>query len=377
MANLYDMTDEELEAAFKEAKAEQGSPDVGKSFDSEPQEDEEETVEDLEQPDEDSDDDTSTEEETEEEAEKESEPETDEPDGVDAAEEDKPAKQKDKVEADVQPAQKTVVKANGKEFEFTDEEIKKQFPKVFAQAMDYTRKTQTIKPWRQTIDALEQANLSHNDVSLMIDVLKGNKAAVAEVIKKSGVDLIDIDNDAAGTYVPTNYGRNDTELTIKEIVDEISADKEYEVTHRVLAKEWDEQSWDEMRKKPKMIKMLHEDVKSGIFGKISPIAEKLKMYDGGTKTDLQYYAEAANVYAEETRQSMQQNDLRTKAVDRDTKLKAVKSKQESVNRVREESAKRKAASPTKLVGRANKVVSYLDESDEAFDEWYKKLQDRI
>ena len=79
-------------------------------------------------------------------------------------------------------------KANGKEYEITEDEMRQQFPKIFGQAMNYTQKMQSLSPWRKTIDAMEQAKIKHEDVNLLIDVLKGDKAALASVIKKVGVD---------------------------------------------------------------------------------------------------------------------------------------------------------------------------------------------
>ncbi len=164
---LFDMSDEELEAAFLAAKA-----DVG----SEPTQYEEEH-EDLEQPvdNEDSDDDADMDA-SEDEAEDDGSDVDDEtPDGEDADAEEEPETEEEPKQAEVQPIQKHKFKANGREYEFTEDEVREQFPKIFGQAMDYTKRMQALKPWRKTIDAIEGAQLSHDDVNLMIDVLKGDK----------------------------------------------------------------------------------------------------------------------------------------------------------------------------------------------------------
>ena len=362
------MSDEQLEAAFREAK------------NSEPEEVEEVVVEELEQPveDVDSDDDASVEEDTEEETEENSdEVEDGEPDEDTEETEEEPAKVEDKVEDKTQPVQsKYSFKANGKEYEFTEEEIKAQFPKVFGQAMDYTKKMQSIKPWRKTIDAIEQAQLNHDDVNLMIDVLKGDKDAIAEVIKRTGVDALDLDAENS-KYVAKDYGRDDTTLALRDVIEEISADKEYETTHKILSKEWDDKSWKVLSSDPDMIKLLHVDVKSGMFQKLQPMAEKFKLYDRGSKSDLEYYEDAARAYAQDMRQAQQANVQREAEASRTREIDAVKAKQQKVVSTKEAAPARKAATPVKKTAGVKKVVDYLDESEEAFEEWYQKVQDKM
>ena len=372
---LFDMSDEELEAAFLAAKA-----DVG----SEPTQYEEEH-EDLEQPvdNEDSDDDADTDA-SEDEAEDDGSDVDDEtPDGEDADAEEEPETEEEPKQAEVQPIQKHKFKANGREYEFTEDEVREQFPKIFGQAMDYTKKMQALKPWRKTIDAIEGAQLSHDDVNLMIDVLKGDKDAVAAVLKRTGVDALELDVEQS-RYVPKDYGRDDKALAVKDVIEEISGDAEYSTTYKILSKEWDDDSFREMTSDPDLIKLLHIDVKSGMYDKVQPIAEKLKVYDRGRRSNLDYYKEAARVYFNEQAQEearraeyekarvMKESELADKARVRD-----VKDQQQQRVAVKQDAEKRKAAAPTKKVAGTKKVIDYLDDSDEAYDEWYKSLQNRM
>ena len=364
---LFRLSDEELEKMFLEAKADDQSPDVGNDND-----------EDLEQPVEDSDDNGTEEIELEDEAEEPAE--VDESDETTETEEEPTEAEEEEETVEVQEVQKVKFKANGKEYEFTEDEIKAQFPKIFGQAMDYTKKTQAIKPWRKTIDAIEQAKLSHDDVNLMIDVLRGDKDAIAAVMKRTGVDALELDTENS-KYVPKDYGRDDNALAIKDVIDEISADKEYEITHKVLSKDWDDNSFREMTKDPELIKQLHIDVKTGMFDKVQPIADKMKVIDRGRQSDLDYYKLAAVEYFKE------QEDIQRRAFAAEQQREAREAKlakQAEVERVREAQAKRektvekteqrKAAAPTKSNAGTKKVVDYLDDSDEAYEEWYKQME---
>lgn len=377
---LFNLSDEELEAAFREAKADFDSPvtDIEENF----EEDAEDT---LEYPDDqDSDDDASLTDEEEEDSEDDSEEEEGELDGDPETDEEQTEDDEEELDDDEQPVQDEIYsfRANGQDYNFTIDEMKAQFGKVFGQAMDYTKKMQSIKPYRKTIDAIESAGLTNDDINLMIDVLKGDKDAMAQVLKRTGTDALDLDLENSN-YVAKDYGRDETELTIRDIVDDISRDKEYAITHNVLEKQWDDKSRNEFIKDPEMIRLLHVDVKSGMFDRINPMAQKLKVYDGGKRSDLDYYKEAAQQYFEgqaqyeaqiAAQESARQAEeaRRAEEAERVAQVKVNQSKQVAT---KEASAKRKAAAPTtKKVGN-KKAVDYLDDSDEAFEEWYSKLQD--
>jgi hypothetical protein len=406
--DLWDMSDDELEAAFKEAQAADLSPDTDledtqaleefpesepsmEDPDEEVSLDEEDTEEEFEdgpeQPEDDLEDsghDASDESDTDEVAE-EDDSETDEDDPDEDSEEDEEPSSDDAEDEDEeeQPVQTYKFKANGKDYEFSSEEIVDQFPKIFGQAMDYTKKMQAIKPWRKTIDAIEGAELNHDDVSLMIDVLKGDKGAITEVLKRTGVDTLELDTDADNPYVAKDYGRDDSALAIKDIVDDISRDQEYATTHNILSKEWDDRSWNTMAQNPEMIRLLHTDVKSGMYETLQPLAEKLKVYDGGKKSDLDYYKEAAQQHfnqvaeqdAYEERQAAKQAEREAKEAEK-ARLAEVKAQSQKRTATKQASAKRKAAAPSKATA-SRDVIDYLDDSDEAFDDWYQRLQESM
>lgn len=409
--DLWDMSDAELEAAFKEAQAADLSPET--SLETEALEEFTESEPSMEDPDEevtvdeevteeefedgpeqseaedenleleDSGHDASDESDADEVADEDEEEATDDdPDG-DSEEEEPSSDDAEDEDEEEQPVQTYKFKANGKDYEFSSEEIVDQFPKIFGQAMDYTKKMQTIKPWRKTIDAIEGAELSHDDVSLMIDVLKGDKGAITEVLKRTGVDTLELDTNEVNPYVAKDYGRDDSALAIKDIVDDISRDQEYATTHNILSKEWDDRSWNTMAQNPEMIRLLHTDVKSGMYKTLQPIAEKLKVYDGGKKSDLDYYKEAAQQHfnqvaeqeAYEERQAARQAKLEAREAE-NARLAEVKAQSQKRTATKQASAKRKAAAPTKAAA-SRDVIDYLDDSDEAFDDWYKRLQDSM
>jgi len=380
---LYSLSDEELERAFLDAKENEQYSDVDEPVTESIDTYEEEDIEIMEQPDEideDSVDEGATDDEVT--TETESTEVTAQPDEEVATEDEDPIEDVES-EEDIndeiaqKEQQELVFKANGREFKFTQDEMLEQFPKIFGQAMDYTKKTQAMKPWRKTIDAIEQAKLGHEDINLMIDVMKGNKEAIAEVMKRTGVDSLEIDTENS-KYTPNDYGRDDKALAIKDIVEEISVDKEYEITHRVLSKEWDEKSFREMTEDPDLIRLLHVDVKTGMFDKVQPIADKIKVFDRGSKSDLEYYRLASIELAQQQQEAdriayeaERQKQEREARLAKQVEIDRVKKTQERQKEVAVKAVERKAATPTTRKVPTSKVVDYLDNSDEAFEEWYK------
>ena len=379
---LYSLSDEELEKAFLDAKENEQYAEADEPIQESEEVYENEEIEIMEQPGEDEDSveegATSTDEV---ETETESTADTTKPD-KEVVEGDEDPIEDDNLEDEIvdeaqKEHQELAFKANGREYKFTQEEIMAQFPKIFGQAMDYTKKTQAMKPWRKTIDAIEEAKLGHDDINLMIDVMKGNKEAIAEVLKRTGVDSLEIDTENS-KYTPNDYGRDDKALAIKDIIEEISVDREYETTHKVLSKEWDEKSFRRMTDDPELIRLLHNDVKSGTFDKVQAVAEKIKVFDRGLKTDLEYYElasmEIAQQYQEEQRRAY---DVERQRADREAKLARqaeidrVRKTQERQKEVEVKAVERKAATPTSRKAVSSKVVDYLDDSDEAFEDWYK------
>ena len=376
---INDLSDAELEAAFKSAKAEIGST---VTITNEPDVDYDDEVDELEQPNVDSDDDTSANEEDEEEVEDDSDTENEDADESAETEDeqtDNTEKDSDKV---VQPTQEILkVKANGQDYEFTLYEMKSQFGSIFAKAQDYTKKTQALKEYRKTIDIVQNAGLSDNDLNLFADVLKGDKDAIAAVLKRTGVDALDLDVENVN-YAPKNYGRNDTELAIKDIVDDISADKEYVITHNILEKQWDSKSREKFIEDPNMIKGLHIDVKSGLYDKLNPIMQKLKIYDGATRSDLDYYFMAHKQFIDSQRDASSKAEKAELArvenqakVAEAEKVSTVKAKMAQQVATKEASVKRKAAAPTKKAVGTSKI-NYLndDPSDDEVEEWFKNIK---
>ncbi len=285
----------------------------------------------------------------------------DDQDDADAdATEDKPAE-----------VNKRKFKANGQEFEFSDTEILEQFEVVFGQSMNYTQKMQAMAPYRKMISALETEGITSEQLNTAIDALKGNKNALKDLLDKNKIDpydLADPDEDGKDAYTPTEYGKDETQLGIEDVAREISGDAEYKITVDVIDKQWDQTSRQSFASNPQLIKGLHSDIKSGVFDEVAPVMMKMKVLDGNTKSDIEYYMLAGEKVLAEKQQTSD-NSEKTVA-DKNKKAQDV---DDEFDQASSEASKKRSASTTRKRADRKGVTDYLDDDDEDYDAWYKKL----
>ena len=265
-------------------------------------------------------------------------------------------------------------KANGQEFNFTEDEMLQQFETIFGQSMDYTKKMQKIAPFRKMISAIEDQGITQDQLNIAIDALKGDKGALKKLMddnKIEGYDLTDDDGEDV-TYTPSNYGKDERSLEIEEITSKIQADEEYKITVNVIDEQWDGASREAILKNPNMITGLHNDIKTGLYDKVAPVAMKMKVLDGNTKSDIEYYMLAGQKLGEEAEA---QKGKGKSAAELNAETQAAEEDYDKASS--EAGRKRKAASTGSRADRKG-VIDYLDDdNDEAFDSWYKKLQESI
>ena len=190
-------------------------------------------------------------------------------------------------------------------------------------------------------------------------------------MKAHQIEAFDLtEEDAGKDYSPTAYGKDDRSLEIGEVSETISADKEYPITVDIIGKQWDSTSRDAFASNPKLILGLHNDVKSGKYDEVAPVAMKMKVLDGNTKSDIEYYMLAGEQIrtAQEAAAAQQQNQQQVDQTNQQTQDAVSKSEEAS-----SEARRKRSASSTRTRADRKGVIDYLDDDDEKFDDWYKKL----
>lgn len=369
--DIENLSDEDFDKYMNEAIAEGGMVEEEEEVDGTETEVEEDEVDTAEQPEdenesEDSDDNNDVDEEQVEETEEDSETEESAQDTVD----EQPTEEETKPTEDTHKVPTFKLKADGTEFELTENELKQ----LASKGMNYTKKMQDIKEYREHVSAIKEAALSKDDINLMIDVLKGDKDALATVMKRTGVDVLDVDVENS-RYVPKNYGRNEVELEIEEVVETISRDPEYVTTKHIISSNWDKQSQMEFVKDPIKIAKLHEDVKNGTFDQVVPMMLKKKALDGARKSDIEYYIEAGtDYYQNKAREAYNASVIEAEKAKKQADIKVVKEQEAKRSVVTETASKRKAATMTKPKTAKRSIDDYLNTamSDDEFSKLMEK-----
>ena len=225
---------------------------------------------------------------------------------------------------------------------------------------DYHNKMKTIAPHLKMVSMLEKEGLEDQaKLNNLIDISKRDPKAIAQLIKDSGIDPLDIDTDEEVGYKPTNYGISDKEFQINQAIDDIRDTPSFDKTISVLAKEWDDESKKLISDNPGIIGIINEHVYNGVFDKVQSVMDTERALGRLQIPDVEAYRQVAEhlfqsgaiVQEGQVNQSPNASVPKPKARD-DVAIKQ----------------KRKAAASTKKTTTKNSTVppNYLNMTDEEF-----------
>lgn len=215
-------------------------------------------------------------------------------------------------------------KANGKE-------IKPKTPEDVISLMqmgaNYTKKMQAMAPMRKIVESLSNAGIKEEDLNFLIDLHKGDKDAIKQLLKKNEIDTLDLDLDNVN-YTPKNNIASDDDVKFSETLADI--DDSIPKINEILNTKWDKESKQALLKDPKLLRALHEEIQMGRFDTVQSRLEQEKTFGR--------YKDVSDLYA--------YIDLVTRMVNNE-KAKAAKSnKATTLKSTKSASDKRKAA-PTR------------------------------
>ncbi len=364
-----DMSDAELDAMIANNPSEHETIDESGSGDDtnvsplddidEGQTDENETVTDVGQTDElddDPEDNLSSEEE-------ESEVLDDEPEADDEPAEDNPDENTDEtLEADNESIVFQPLRADGKEYPI---ESLQELYTLASKGINSNRKWEESAEGRRMQSTMKKNGIDMDSFNLLIEASKGDHNALLSLLNKNNIDPLDLDTDAFdGNYKPKDHSTNDFEIQLNDVVARVENQPRYQESVNVIMNDWDEASKNEFMQNPQILELLNRDMqldKDGfsMYDKVSPLAEKLKALETGTrKTDLEYYMDAGKRVITAINQSNQSKADAKEAV----KTKA-KKKTASNNKRKKSAASSGGQSTT---GKSVDVTAMTDEELDAF-----------
>ena len=178
-------------------------------------------------------------------------------------------------------------KANGDEMQIRTPEEAIQLMKMGA---GFTRKMQAIAPVRKMGTMLTREGITEQDLSLLIDVHKGDKTAIAKLLADKKFDTEYFDSEDQPEYQEKDYSVTDTELTLDDELDNIKSSPSYARTIDVVTNQWDQASKVYVGNNPKAISIINDQIEAGIYDVINAEASRQKALGGLTgMSDIEAY----------------------------------------------------------------------------------------
>jgi hypothetical protein len=158
-------------------------------------------------------------------------------------------------------------KADGKDFTV---KTPQEAIRLMQMGANYSRRMQEIKPLKAQ-DAMLREHGLHDPVKLseLIDISKGNPAAIQKLLKDKGIDPLDIDVSKPSEYKSPNYQANPKDLAFKDAIETtLAADGGRELITD-MNQTWDEESKQALHESPTIFENMLAQKQTGVYSKIN------------------------------------------------------------------------------------------------------------
>lgn len=254
-------------------------------------------------------------------------------------------------------------KANGKEIQVDNVDDAIQLMQMGA---NYNKKMSQLKPNLKLLKMLENNSLlDESKLSYLIDLDKKNPDAIKKLVKDANIDAFDLSDEEGGEeYRPGNYGVNDAEMALDEVLTELRDTDTYQKTIDVASKQWDEGSRSIIAQNPEVLKVINEHMGNGIYDMVSAEVEKQKMLGRLTGlSDIEAYRQVGDQMNEQGRFGTANQ---TQPTAQTTTPKASKPNPTVTKR-------KKAAASTKSTGKASSQQNIPNDIASLSDEEFEKV----
>lgn len=168
-------------------------------------------------------------------------------------------------------------KAHGKTIKLKSADDLKRIAQM---GVDYGFKMSAIKRYKKKIQSLDDAGITNLDtLNYLIDVYKGDKEAIKQLLKDNNIDPYDITDLDDVKY--TNTGKNiasDSNVDFNIALDEIKESEHFNKIYDIIQNKWDSKSKSEILNNTTVLKGLQYEVESGRFDTIQNEVENKKIF---------------------------------------------------------------------------------------------------
>lgn len=164
--------------------------------------------------------------------------------------------------------------ANGKTVELKSPE---EVIQLMQQGANYTRKMQAIAPHRKMLTMAQNNGITEDKLSFLIDLEKGDPAAIQKFLKDKGVDPLTIDTESEPTYREGTHKVSDNEVAFNTHLEELSSTPEGKETLQTINSTWDDASKEVLWGEPSLMPVIHAQKASGVYALISSEVDRRKL----------------------------------------------------------------------------------------------------
>ena len=258
---------------------------------------------------------------------------------------------------------KRTINVDGTNIEIENDD---ELAKIAERSLSSSRKFDAHKDDISIIEGVRNEGLSNDDLYLLVEAKKGNKQAIAKLLKSTGSSMDDIteildDEDKmkeVDNYIPNEYKVDQTTMEIRSIIKSAEQDtKSFPIFENLISTEFDDQSKRELFTKPDLMQFVADTVKSGAFEGMSSTYMKKKLLGGNTPT-LNSFIDAFDEYTKEV--ASQEKD---KIVDKVEKSNAKTAKRKKIA----------GSSKTKTDKKTSDQPDFKNMTDEEFEKYHNNV----
>ena len=172
---------------------------------------------------------------------------------------------------------------------------------------DYSNKMRGINEYKPYLKTLKDKGIIGDEekFNFAMSLLDGDKATIKKHLESLKIDPIDLelDDDANAQYSPRNYMPSKESLVLDEAMDIARSSGVEDKLRTVIAKEWDEESFGEFLRDPRVRNDLITHMQDGSFDTIQNKMTEMEMLDltgsfRGLKSTDKYRAAIAEINRE-------------------------------------------------------------------------------
>lgn len=157
-------------------------------------------------------------------------------------------------------------KADGKDFTIRSAE---DAIRLMQQGVNYSRRMQEIKPMKALNRTLVDHNLNTPEkLNFLIDLSKGDKAAITQLLKSHKIDPMDLDIEKDSGYQARNYQGSPQDNEFRDALDNAITTPEGQALVTHIQKDWDATSKARLREDPSVLGNLQQMKASGVYDKV-------------------------------------------------------------------------------------------------------------